>query len=114
MSDSHDNTSPDLVWYHYLAALLAGIFLVNAIPHFVNGISGHPFPTPFADPPGQGLSSPGVNVLWGACNVVVGYLLARFARLRTAGPWPRVIAAAGGLVTALLLANHFGQVVATG
>jgi hypothetical protein len=112
MEHSADDGSTELTWYHYLAALLAGMFLVNAVPHFVNGVSGQPFPSPFADPPGQGLSPPVVNVLWGSFNLVVGYLLASFARLRNAGLWPRVIAAFGGIVTAYFLASHFGQVLA--
>ena len=33
-------------WYHYLALFFAGAFLVNSIPHFTNGISGRPFPSP--------------------------------------------------------------------
>jgi hypothetical protein len=47
-----------------LASFFAGMFLANAIPHFVNGVSGDRFPTPFANPPGKGLSSPTVNVAW--------------------------------------------------
>jgi hypothetical protein len=58
-------------WYFYLAYFLGGAFLVNAIPHFVNGVSGRSFPTPFASPPGKGQSSPMVNVLWGTLNAVV-------------------------------------------
>jgi hypothetical protein len=38
-------------------------------------ISGDPFPTPFAKPPGKGLSSPIVNVWWSLLNAVVGYVL---------------------------------------
>jgi small-conductance mechanosensitive channel len=68
-------------WYHYLAAFFAGLFLANTIPHFVNGVPGHPFPTPFADPPAQGLSSPITNVLWALFNLVIGYLLFRFSRV---------------------------------
>ena len=63
-------------WYHYVAFFFAGAFLANAIPHFVNGISGSAFQSPFATPPGQGLSSSMVNVLWGFFNLVVGYVLA--------------------------------------
>lgn len=63
-----------MLWY-YLAYFFSGAFWVNAIPHFVNGVSGRPFPSPFASPPGKGLSSPMVNVLWGSLNAVVGYLL---------------------------------------
>jgi len=62
-------------WYHYVAAFFAGAFLTNAAPHFVNGISGEPFPTPFSKPPGKGLSSPTVNVVWALFNLVIGYTL---------------------------------------
>ena len=62
-------------WYHYLSYFFAGAFLSNSVPHFVNGVSGNPFQSPFASPPGQGLSSSTVNVLWGLLNLVVGYLL---------------------------------------
>ena len=62
-------------WNHYLSYFFGGAFLANAIPHFVNGVMGHPFQSPFASPPGQGLSSAIVNVLWGAFNLVIGYLL---------------------------------------
>ena len=30
-------------WYHYLAYFFGGAFLANAIPHFVMGVTGHPF-----------------------------------------------------------------------
>ena len=70
-------------WYHYIAAFFAGMFLANAVPHFVNGISGNPFPTPFADPPGKGLSVPIVNVLWGLFNIVIGYLLFRYSKIKS-------------------------------
>lgn len=59
----------------YLCAFFSGLFLTNAIPHFVEGISGNKFPTPFAKPPGKGLSSPLVNVLWGVLNAIIGTIL---------------------------------------
>lgn len=62
-------------WYNYLAAFFSGAFFCNAVPHFVSGVCGNKFPTPFAKPPGKGLSSPLVNVLWTAPNVIFGYLL---------------------------------------
>jgi len=34
-----------------------------------------PFQSPFAKPPGQGLSSSTVNVLWGFANFVIAYPL---------------------------------------
>jgi hypothetical protein len=62
-------------WPHLLSYFFGGVFLANAIPHFVSGMMGRPFQTPFAKPPGQGLSSAAVNVLWGFSNIVVGYVL---------------------------------------
>jgi hypothetical protein len=50
-------------WYNYVACFFAGAFLANVVPHFFHGISGDRFPTPFAKPPGRGLSSPTVNVI---------------------------------------------------
>jgi hypothetical protein len=51
------------------------------VPHFVHGVSGDRFPTPFAHPRGKGLSSPTVNVVWALLNLVVGYLLFRIGRV---------------------------------
>src|SRR5580700_9086147 len=62
-------------WYHYLSYFFGGAFLVNALPHLGNGLSGHSFQSPFASPPGEGLSSSTVNVLWGLFNLAVAYLL---------------------------------------
>jgi hypothetical protein len=62
-------------WYHFVAHFFGGVFLANALPHLCNGISGHAFQSPFASPPGVGLSSSVVNVLWGLFNLAVGYLL---------------------------------------
>jgi small-conductance mechanosensitive channel len=62
-------------WYLYIASFFAGIFIANAVPHFVQGVSGNRFPTPFSKPPGRGLSSAAVNVLWALFNFLVGYFL---------------------------------------
>ena len=56
-------------WYHYLSYFFGGAFLANVLPHLGNGISGHAFQSPFASPPGVGLSSSIVNVLWGLFNL---------------------------------------------
>jgi hypothetical protein len=62
-------------WIHYMSWFFGGVFLANAVPHFVSGVMGRPFQTPFAKPPGEGLSSSTVNVVWGSLNLVFGYLL---------------------------------------
>jgi hypothetical protein len=68
-------------WYNYIACFFAGMFLANVVPHFVQGVCGKRFPTPFAKPPGKGLSSPLVNVVWSLFNLVVGYFLFRFGKV---------------------------------
>lgn len=68
-------------WYDYVASFFAGMFLSNAVPHFMHGVSGDPFPTPFAKPPGKGLSSPTVNVLWALLNLAIGYVLIRLGQV---------------------------------
>ena len=71
-------------WYLYIASFFAGIFLANAVPHFVQGVSGNKFPSPFAKPPGKGLSSPMVNVLWALFNMLIGYLLFQVGQVNSA------------------------------
>ena len=62
-------------WLWLVSYFFGGVFAANAIPHFVAGTMGRPFQSPFAKPPGKGLSSSTVNVVWGFFNAVVGYLL---------------------------------------
>ena len=88
----------------------AGMFLTNAIPHFVAGTMGRPFQSPFAKPPGKGLSSSTVNVLWGFFNAVVGYLLIAHVGLFDPRATSHILAfALGALLIGLSSARHFGQ-----
>ena len=97
-------------WYFYVAYFFGGAFLVNAVPHFVNGVSGRTFPTPFASPPGKGLSSPLLNVLWGTLNAVVGYFLVSHVGEFHIRRIPNVLVlGAGGLVMAVMLSRTFGR-----
>ena len=97
-------------WYHYIAYFFAGAFLANAIPHFGNGISGSAFQSPFASPPGQGLSSSTVNVLWGFLNLVVGYLLVCLVGSFSLHNTVDMLAlGAGILIMSLMLARGFGR-----
>ena len=97
-------------WYHFIAYFFGGAFLANTIPHLVSGVSGSPFQSPFASPPGQGLSSSMVNVLWGMFNLVVAYVLvARVGRFELRQTRHAVALGLGVLVLALLLAHQFGK-----
>jgi hypothetical protein len=64
-----------MAWLHLISYFFGGAFLCNAAPHFVSGVRGEAFQSPFAKPPGKGLSSSTVNVLWGTLNLTVAYLL---------------------------------------
>lgn len=98
-------------WYAYVAYFFGGAFLVNAVPHFVMGAAGRRFPSPFASPPGKGESSPTVNVLWGAFNVAIGYLLVlRVGEFHVRQISSALVLGAGGLLMGLQLASHFGTV----
>lgn len=97
-------------WLHLVSYFFGGLFLANAVPHFVSGVTGKAFQTPFAKPPGKGLSSSTVNVLWGFTNFVFAYLLL----LRVGDFDLRSISciapcAAGALLISLQVARHFGQ-----
>ncbi|THD52219.1 hypothetical protein [Phenylobacterium sp.] len=97
-------------WLHDLSYLFGGAFLANAVPHFVSGVMGQPFQSPFAKPPGEGLSSSTVNVLWGFANFVIAYLL--IARVGNFDPYAadQVIAlGAGVLLMGVLSARLFGR-----
>jgi hypothetical protein len=97
-------------WYHSVAYFFGGAFLANALPHINNGISGHPFQSPFASPPGIGLSSATVNVLWGLFNLAVGYLLVCRVGSFSLRKTPQVLLlGAGILLMSLMLARAFGR-----
>jgi hypothetical protein len=97
-------------WYFYIGYFFGGAFLANAVPHFVSGICGRSFPTPFASPPGRGLSCPMVNVLWGAFNAVVGYVLVcRAGEFHIRRTLDVLVFGVGSLLMAVMLARAFGR-----
>ena len=98
-------------WYVYLAHFGAGVFLANGVPHFVNGISGGSFQSPFASPPGVGETSPIINVIWGVVNFVIGYLLLiGVGEFKCGLDLDICSIGLGVLVTGVTLAWHFGRV----
>jgi hypothetical protein len=97
-------------WYHYVSYFFGGAALTNAIPHFVNGISGNAFQSPFASPPGEGLSSSTVNALWGFFNLVLGYLLVcRVGTFQLRQTKHVVVLGTGALAMGIMLARAFGR-----
>ena len=99
-----------MTWLHLVSYFFGGIFLANAVPHFVSGIMGRPFQSPFATPPGKGLSSSTVNVLWGFFNTVAGYLLVvRVGNFDLRSISDVLALAVGVLLISLQSARHFGR-----
>ena len=97
-------------WMHDPAYFLGGAFLANAVPHYVSGVLGRPFQTPFAKPPGGGLSSSTVNVLWGFANLVAAYfLVVRVGAFDFRAPDQIASLGLGVLLMGLFAARVFGR-----
>ena len=94
-------------WYNYVACFFAGALLANGVPHFVHGISGDRFPTPFAKPPGRGLSSPTVNVVWACINLVLGYVLIRAGKVSSENYGTLIALLAGIVFISTAMSFHF-------
>ncbi len=94
----------------YLSYFFGAAFLTNAIPHWVAGVMGEPFQTPFADPPGKGLSSSTVNVLWAGFNFLVAYLLlVQVGEFAWRAPADMAAAGGGALLMSLMHSRIFGK-----
>src|ERR1700748_2305857 len=96
-------------WLYLISYFFGGMFLANAVPHLVSGMMGRPFQSPFAKPPGQGLSSSTVNVLWGFFNTVIGFiLLLHIGHFDVHSTNDVLVPALGALLISLFSARHFG------
>ncbi|MCU1483250.1 MAG: hypothetical protein JWQ19_4036 [Subtercola sp.] len=99
-----------MAWLHYVSWFFGGACLTNAVPHFVSGVMGRPFQSPFARPSGQGLSSSTVNVLWGFFNLAVGYVLTcRIGNFDLRSTAHAVAFGSGVLLFGLVTARLFGR-----
>lgn len=95
---------------HFVSWFFGGVFLANAVPHFVSGMMGKPFQTPFAKPHGEGLSSSTVNVLWGFFNMVIGYLLmCHVGDFNVSDTVDAAVFGLGILAIGVPMARHFGR-----
>jgi hypothetical protein len=97
-------------WAQILSYFFGGAFLTNAVPHFVSGVMGRPFQSPFAKPHGEGLSSSTVNVLWGFLNLAIGYaLICRVGDFDLRATSDVVALGLGVLGMGLVMARMFGR-----
>jgi hypothetical protein len=97
-------------WLWLVSYFFGGVFAANAVPHFVSGTMGRSFQSPFAKPPGKGLSSSTVNVVWGFFNAVVAYLLvARVGVFDVRATSHVAVFGAGALIVSIFAAQNFGK-----
>ena len=97
-------------WHGEIAYFFGGVALTNAIPHFVSGVMGRAFQSPFAKPRGQGLSSSTVNVVWGFLNLVIAYgLIFRVGEFDIRAGGHAAALGLGILVMAMVTARLFGR-----
>jgi hypothetical protein len=97
-------------WYYYASYFFGGAFLANTLPHLINGVSGRKFQSSFAKPPGKGLSSSTVNVLWGIFNLAVAWLLiCRVGSFSLQNPWHMLTLGAGMTLISISSARGFGR-----
>jgi hypothetical protein len=95
---------------HDLAYVFGGAFLANAAPHMLAALMGKPLQSPFAKPPGEGLSSSTVNGVWGLANLVAAWLLLAKVGQFDIRAWDQAGAGLlGVLAITLLLASRFGR-----
>jgi len=99
----------------FVAWFGAGGLLINTLPHLIAGLQGRSFQSPFAKPPGKGLSSPLTNVIWGFINLAASWaLFTRVGEFDLANCAHAGAAAFGGLFSGVFLAVHFGRIYASG
>ncbi|MDE1992976.1 MAG: hypothetical protein KGI75_10770 [Rhizobiaceae bacterium] len=93
-----------------VAHFLAGALLANGVPHFVSGVLGRRFRTPFVRVHGGEVSSAGLNVFWGWLNFVVAIALFLCVGPFSAADSSDLVAAGVGVLLAgLALARIFAS-----
>lgn len=99
-----------MAWSQIAAYFFGGAFLANSIPHAVSGMMGRAFQSPFAKPPGKGLSSSISNVIWGFFNLVVAYfLICKVGEFNIQNYGHVGVTALGAFLISLQLAYVFGE-----
>jgi hypothetical protein len=97
-------------WQHEIAYFFGGVFLANALPHYISGLMGRAFQSPFAKPSGEGYSTSTTNVLWGFLNLIAAYwLLVRIGDFDIHNLAHAGAAALGMLLISLFAGRHFGK-----
>lgn len=97
-------------WGQEIAYFFGGLFLANALPHYISGLMGRAFQSPFAKPRGEGYSTSLTNVLWGFLNLIAAYyLLVRVGDFDWRNDFHVAALGLGMLLIAIFAARHFGK-----
>ena len=94
----------------YVTCLLAGALYCNCLPHLSCGLSGVPFPTPFAKPRGIGNPPALTNFLWGAFNLFLAIFITAWQSTAIETVPGLIALAVGFLVSGVFLSWHVGKV----
>ncbi len=84
-----------------ILGFLTGVLLSNGLPHFIRGLTGQKYPTPFSKP-----GSAVENIAWGWLNFVAAALLWHLAPMRHHPRAAFLAVAFGILFAALALADR--------
>jgi len=98
-----------MILLHIIALVFSGAFITNFLPHFIHGISGKTFTTPFAKPRGIGPSSPTLNVIWGVFNLMMGLFLAQLGHLKSGSTILWISFFTGFIAMALFLSKRLAK-----
>lgn len=97
-------------WGLEIAYFFGGVFLANALPHYIAGLMGRAMQSPFAKPRGEGYSTSLTNVLWGFLNLIAAYvLLVRVGDFDIHNIAHVGAAGLGMLLIGIQLSLHFGK-----
>lgn len=107
---SNDNTTVAMPWWGWIAAIFAGFFLCNTIPHTFMGVTGQEFPTALSGGP-PNTSSAMVNAVYGFVNLGIGLLLARSIRRWLGNFAVQITIYIAALAFAVLLAWSFSTMM---
>ena len=68
------------MWQVVICSFLSGVFIANGVPHFVKGVTGEKFFTPFNR---KEFSSARTNAMFGVANFIIGGIFLYFGHIDT-------------------------------
>jgi hypothetical protein len=99
-------------WYHYFAAVLAGVFLASTVPHFIHSFANDQTPLASEGSILFGSFSPsGLGMTWAMVNLVLGYFLLKMSRITNEHNGTVIVLFSGIILTGLMLSSFFAAAI---